>query len=213
MTEHIKAWNRESKSWKGGHYSLEPLDSCCKKGRLLDAGCGCGKYALPLRMRGFDVVAIDVSLDALKIGGGRGVHRNLDIKLLAANVYQMPFSDSSFDVIWCYGVLQHLLLKERELALLEFWRILKDGGLLFIEVFGDEDMRYGGYEVEHNTFSRKNGIIYHYFNKNELVELLKKFSCKIADSRKEKRFDGKCYTRHMISAVAKKSFISTKIHE
>jgi ubiquinone/menaquinone biosynthesis C-methylase UbiE len=212
MTEHIRAWNRESKRWKGGHYSLEPLDSCCKRGRLLDAGCGCGKYALPLRMRGFDVVAMDVSLDALKMAGERSMHRNLDVGLLAANVYQMPFSDGSFDVIWCYGVLQHLLLKERELALLEFWRILREGGLLFIEVFGDEDMRYGGCEVEHNTFSRENGIVYHYFNKNELVALLKNFSCNIVDSRKEKRFEGKCYTRHMISAVAKKSFISTKNH-
>ena len=95
-------------------------------------------------MRGFDVVAVDVSLGALKIAGERSASRKMDIVLLAANVYQMPFSDCSFDVIWCYGVLQHLLLKERELAVREFWRILRQGGLLFLEVFGEEDMRYGG---------------------------------------------------------------------
>ncbi len=203
MTEHIRAWNRESKSWKGGHYSLELLGSNVT-GRLLDAGCGSGKYALPLRMRGFDVVALDVSLDALKTAKKRSAGRKLDIGLLAGNVYQLPFSDSSFDVIWCYGVLQHLLSKERELAVLEFWRVLRKGGLLFLEVFGEEDMRYGGREVEHNTFSRKNGIVYHYFNKSELEELLKKFSCNVVESRKEKQFEGVYYTRHMISAVAKK---------
>ncbi len=205
MTEHIRAWNKESKSWKGGHYSLGLLGSC-KKGRLLDAGCGSGKYALPLRMRGFDVVALDVSLDALKIAGERGSNRKLDIGLLAGNVYQLPFSDCSFDIIWCYGVLQHLLLKERELAISEFRRILNDRGLLFIEVLGKEDMRYGGDEVEHDTFVRKNGIIYHYFNKRELEDLLnsKNFSCDITESRNEKRFYGKSYTRHMISALSKK---------
>lgn len=203
MKEHIRAWNRESKSWKGGHYSLELLKSL-KRGRLLDAGCGSGKYALPLRMRGFDVVAIDVSLDALKSAGERGSNRKLDIGLLAANVYQLPFSESSFDIIWCYGVLQHLLLKERELAVCEFWRVLRKGGLLFLEVFGEEDMRYGGNEVEPGTFSRKKGIIYHYFNKSELEELLRNFSCNLVESRKEKRFEGVYYTRHMISAVAKK---------
>lgn len=203
MTAHIRAWNRESKSWKGGHYSLDALDSC-KTGRLLDAGCGSGKYALPLRMRGFDVVALDVSPDALKLAGKRSANRNLDIKLLAGNVFQLPFSDCSFDVIWCYGVLQHLLSEERELAAGEFWRILREGGLLFIEVFGEEDMRYGGSEVEPNTFSRKNGTVYHYFSKSELRRLLKGFSCNIVESRKAKIFVGKSYTRHMISVIGKK---------
>ncbi|MGB8217072.1 MAG: class I SAM-dependent methyltransferase [Candidatus Methanoperedens sp.] len=208
MFEHIKAWNTEYKRsiWKG-HYSLGLLDPCCKTGRLLDAGCGSGKYAIPLRMRGFDVVAVDVSPSALKMAGKSIVSRKLDIELLAANVYQMPFSNSSFDVIWCYGVLQHLLLKEREAAISEFWRLLKNGGLLFIEVLGEKDMRFGGSEVEHNTFSRKNGIVYHYFSRSELEELLGKFSCNIVESRKEKRFKGKIYMRHMISAVVEKNKI------
>ncbi len=204
MTSHIKAWHDEYKAWKGGPYSLKLLDQGHKKGRLLDAGCGGGKYSLPLRMRGFDVTAIDVSLKALKMAGDRSAGRKLDITLLAANIYTMPFRDAYFDIIWCYGVLQHLLLKERELAMIEFRRILKDGGLLFIEVFGEGDMRYGGNGVEHNTFSRKNGIIYHYFDKNELEGLLKGFSHQIIESRKEKRFDGRTYTRHTISAIAKK---------
>ncbi len=202
MIEHIKAWNGESSIWKG-HYSLAALDSC-KTGRLLDAGCGNGRYAIPLAMRGFDVVAVDVSLNALKMAGKSIVGRKIDIGLLASNVYQMPFSDSSFDVIWCYGVLQHLLLKEREAAIGEFRRLLRNGGLLFVEVLGEEDMRYGGDEVEPGTFSRKNGIVYHYFSRSELEELLGELSCKIVESRKEKRFKGKFYTRHMISAVAEK---------
>lgn len=200
---HIKAWHRES--WGGGNYSLDPLkhlEPRCE--RLLDAGCGGGKYTLPLRMRGFDVVAVDISLGTLGIANERSASRNLDIAFLAANIYQMPFQDASFDVIWCYGVLQHLLLKERHSAIDEFRRLLKKEGLLFIEVMGEEDMRYGGSEIERNTFSRKNGIIYHYFNKTELGELLDGFSYDIFESRKEKRFNGKYYTRHMVSAVARK---------
>lgn len=202
--KHIKAWNGESKSWRGGHYSLEPLEPYCNKGRLLDAGCGGGRYTLPLRMRGFDVVAVDVSLNALKMTMKRSASRKLDIDFLEANLYHIPFSDGSFDVIWCYGVLQHLLLKERELAISEFRRVLRKEGLLFIEVFGEDDMRYGGNEVEPNTFSRKNGIVYHYFNKMELNRLLNGFWCNTTESRKEKLFNGEYRTRHMISAVAKK---------
>ncbi|MDP2845529.1 MAG: class I SAM-dependent methyltransferase, partial [Candidatus Methanoperedens sp.] len=88
----------------------------------------------------------------------------------------------------------------------EFRRILNDRGILFIEVLGNEDMRYGGDEVEPDTFVRKNGIIYHYFNKIELEEVLKsnKFSCDITESRNEKRYYGSFYMRHMISAISKK---------
>ena len=73
-----------------------------------------------------------------------------------------------------------------------------------MEVFGKDDMRYGGQEIEPGTFSRENGIVYHYFDNAELEELLRDFSYNIIESRKEKMFRGKSYTRHMICAVAKK---------
>ena len=205
MTEHIKAWKNEIKSsiWKG-HYSLEILGSLCK-GRLLDAGCGSGKHSIPLRMRGFDVIGVDVSTGALEMARKGSVCRELDITFLAADICHLPFPARSFDVIWCYGVLQHLMLAERELAINEFRRLLRRNGTLFIEVFGEEDMRYGGNEVEPNTFKRRKGIIYHYFNKNELKRLLEGFSCRIEESKKEKRFEGRVYIRHMISVVAQRS--------
>jgi len=205
MNEHIKAWKSEIKSsiWKG-HYSLDFLGSHCK-GRLMDAGCGTGKYSIPLQMRGFDVIGVDVSLGALEMAVKGSKCRELNIEFLSGDIRQLPFPASSFDVIWCYGVLQHLLLVERELAINEFRRLLRTNGTLFIEVFGEEDMRYGGNEVERNTFKRKNGIIYHYFNKNELNGLLGGFSCRIVESKKEKRFDGHNYIRHTISIVAERS--------
>src|SRR5659263_90881 len=205
MLQHIKAWEDEYKKsiWKG-HYSLEMLDAFPKKGCLLDAGCGSGKYSIPLKMRGFDVVGLDVSIKALRMLSEISKSRDVDIEIMAGNIFQLPFTDCSFDIIWCYGVLQHLLYKERESAICEFQRILRTGGLLFIEVFGKDDMRYGGIEVEPDTFSRSNGIVYHYFDQDEVELLLSDFSCRIIETRKRKLFKGKYYTRHMICAVAKK---------
>lgn len=171
---------------------------------MLDAGCGNGKYSVPLRMRAFDVVAIDVSIRALKMLREIRDARRLDIDIMAANVFKLPFKDNSFNMIWCYGVIQHLLSEERERAVKEFHRTLNKGGYLFLEAFGKEDMRYGGIEVEPDTFSRKNGIIYHYFDGSELENLLKDFSFETTESRKEKRFKGKLYVRNMISVVARK---------
>jgi ubiquinone/menaquinone biosynthesis C-methylase UbiE len=155
-------------------------------------------------MRGFDVVGMDVSLKALKMLSQSIKSREIDIDILAGNVFQVPFRNCSFDLVWCYGVLQHLLSQEREAAIGEFRRIVRTGGLLFIEVFGKDDMRYGGIEVEPDTFSRSNGIVYHYFDKKEIEGLLGDFSCKIIETKKQKCFNRNFYTRHMISAVAKK---------
>jgi SAM-dependent methyltransferase len=205
MTEHIKAWNNEYKSsiWKG-HYSLDILGSLCK-GRLLDAGCGSGKYSIPLKMRGFGVIGVDVSPAALKMAVEGSERRELEIKFLAADICHLPFQDASFDVVWCYGVLGHLLSDERKLAISEFRRLLRSGGRLFLEVFGEEDMRYGGIEIEPNTFKREKGMIYHYFNVNELKGLFSGFSCTMVESKKDKQFNGRVYIRHMISVEAKKS--------
>jgi len=207
MVRHIKAWEDEYKKsiWKG-HYSIEMPDASLKKGRLLDAGCGSGKYSIPLKMRGFDVVGMDVSLAALRMLSESSKSRDIDIDILAGNVFQLPFTDGSFDIVWCYGVLQHLLSEERESAICEFKRILRTEGFLFLEVFGKDDMRYGGIEVEPDTFSRENGIVYHYFDKDELEGSLSDFSCRIVEIRKEKCFKGKFYIRHMISVVAKKIY-------
>ena len=203
--EHTKAWNNEYKSstWKG-HYSLRNIELSSIKGRILDAGCGSGKYTLPLRMRGYDVTGIDVSTKALGMARTSSTKHCLDGEFIAGNICNLPFPDNSFDAVLCYGVLQHLLSRERELAVSEFRRILSKGGQLFIEVFGKDDMRYGGNEVEPDTFSRESGIIYHYFNIDELEKLLADFSCDISESRNKKRFEGENYTRHMINAIAKK---------
>lgn len=72
-------------------------------------------------------------------------------------------------------MLQHLLKKEREAAVCEFERVLKPGGMIFLEVFGIKDMRYGGEEIEEHTFVRQSGIIYHYFTKEELQALFSEF--------------------------------------
>src|SRR5659263_730289 len=106
MVQHIKAWEDEYKKsiWKG-HYSLGMLESTPKKGRLLDAGCGSGKYSIPLKMRGFDVIGMDVSVKALRMLGESSKYRDVDIDILAGNIFQLPFTDGSFDIVWCYGVL------------------------------------------------------------------------------------------------------------
>ncbi len=81
---------------------------------------------------------------------------------------------------------------------------MKTRGPLYTEVLGEDDMRFGGIEAEHNTFSRNKAIIYNHFDKNGLEDLLKDFPHHIIESRKQKGFDRKSYARRTTYAIAKK---------
>jgi len=85
------------------------------KGRILDAGAGCGAWAPILRERG-DVVAVDLSRQ------GRP-----DV---AADLKNLPYPDGTFDAVFCSQVLEHE--PEPAALLAELYRVIKVGGALVL---------------------------------------------------------------------------------
>ena len=203
---HLKAWNTEHLRgiWKGP-YSLDFFDRyVTPPARILDAGCGVGRYTIPLAMREYDVTGVDISLFAITELDNVRLRRNMQMGLAAADIFHLPFRDNSFDAVVAFGVLQHLLEDERSTVLPEFARVLVPGGTLVIEVLGMEDMRIGGREVETATFLRSTGSVYHYFNLDEIKDLFSGLEIiNIKENRINKNIAGKDYTRHMISVAAK----------
>ncbi|MDI6897737.1 class I SAM-dependent methyltransferase [Methanocella conradii] len=199
MASHLKAWEDEytRTAWRGP-YDIGPMKAYLKKGaRVLDVGCGNGKMLVPLARAGFDAVGVDFSRGALLTLAGQ--------KAVQGDARSLPFKDSTFDAAVCYDVLQHLLEGERAAASMEAYRILAPGGLLFIQVFGKKDMRYGGTLVEPDTFRRRTGIVYHYFSEEEVRSMLSKFTVLSIESViSRKAFHGEEFTRHKIKAVAQK---------
>lgn len=203
--DHLKAWDTEHRRgiWKGP-YSLDFFDRhAAGVGHILDAGCGIGRYTIPLAMKGHDVTGIDVSMTASARLNDASGRRSLDIRVVTADICHLPFRNAAFDTVVCFGVLQHLLDRERVMAISEFRRVLKPGGTLVLEVFGRDDMRAGGEEVEPFTYLRDAGSVYHYFDVHELEEYLSDFELiDIKEERNTKLLGGKSYMRHMISAAA-----------
>ena len=203
---HLKAWNTEHLRgiWKGP-YSLDFFDRyVTPPARILDAGCGVGRYTTPLTMRENDVTGVDISLFAITELDNVRLRRNMQMGLAGADVCHLPFRNATFDAVVAFGVLQHLLEGERSAALSEFARVLVPGGTIVIEVLGREDMRMGGREVETATFLRSTGSVYHYFDSDEIKELFSGLQIiDINENRIIKNIAGKDYTRHMISVVAR----------
>lgn len=96
--------------------------------RWLDAGCGAGTYCRYLGEQDIDVTGVDYSFVTLTKARGRLDDR---VSLVLADVRVLPFKDSSFDGVLCFGVLQ--ALSESASTIRELARQLRPGGTLWVD--------------------------------------------------------------------------------
>ncbi len=80
---------------------------------ILDVGSGNGIITNALNQI-HDLVALDISSEALKY---------IDCPSCLGSIVQMPFSDSSFDLVICLEVLEHLISPTFEKGLSELMRV------------------------------------------------------------------------------------------
>jgi SAM-dependent methyltransferase len=73
--------------------------------RIADIGCGRGRLSRQLAAHGAEVFAIDIS-DSVEIVRAEG--QNLSqLHVIQANLFELPFPNGFFDVIWSDGVIHH----------------------------------------------------------------------------------------------------------
>jgi ubiquinone/menaquinone biosynthesis C-methylase UbiE len=101
--------------------------------RVLEAGCGTGAQTVFLAGSNpnAEIVSIDVSpasLDLARRRVDRAGHRNVHFQL--ADLFHLPFPESTFDDVFLCFVLEHLAEPEKALAALR--RVLKPGGTITV---------------------------------------------------------------------------------
>ncbi|MFQ6008503.1 MAG: class I SAM-dependent methyltransferase, partial [Candidatus Zixiibacteriota bacterium] len=101
-----------------------------KNKTALDIGCGTGRIALTLAKKGATVTALDVSSAMLEFcrkeaRKARVVSR---IRGIRASAHEIPCADRQFDIVICFGILEHLPELVRRECIAEAARVLKQGG-------------------------------------------------------------------------------------
>ncbi len=106
---------------------------------VLDAGCGAGRYSDVVSRWGGYVVGVDLS-SAVETSYENLAHKG--VKILQADIMNLPFAEETFDVIFSIGVLHHTPdTKKAFEALVPF---LKPGGFIVVwlySAYNDESMR------------------------------------------------------------------------
>lgn len=99
--------------------------------RLLDVGCGGGVLAEEFARLGCQVTGIDVSAESLDVARAHARTEGLSIDYRAGSAAELPFDGSSFEVVSCCDVLEHIPGWERVIA--EVGRVLVPGGLFLFD--------------------------------------------------------------------------------
>ena len=99
--------------------------------RVLDAGCGSGRFAYYAAKFGAEVWAIDLG-PAVEVAD-RNTSKVGEVQVVQADLYSPPFEPESFDFIYSIGVLHHLPAPEA--AFQNLLRYLKPGGEIQIYLY------------------------------------------------------------------------------
>ena len=113
-----------------------------KKGLVLDAGGGPGRYTIELAKLGYDMVLLDFVPELLQIAKRKIKREKVQGKvkqIVEGSLEDLSmFENNTFDSVLCLGgALCHLVSKKRrQKAVNELIRVAKDGAPIFVSVIG-----------------------------------------------------------------------------
>lgn len=122
----------------------------CRKGSLLDVGCGRGDQIKAMAQIGFSVTGCDLSPRAKEYAEGA-----YPVEVLNFETDPFPWPDNHFDFILCKSIIEHMWEPDKLVS--KCLRVLKPGGkAIFITPNWDKMFRVFYTEYTHRTpFTQK----------------------------------------------------------
>ncbi len=119
---------QRSRSWRGETEKVRLVERHAAHGRILDVGCGDGKFLWALPPDRYERAGIERSTETVDLVRSRIP----DLDLIAGDIHAGSLEPHSYDVITFWHVLEHL--QEPALVLRRVDELLRPGGWLFISL-------------------------------------------------------------------------------
>jgi SAM-dependent methyltransferase len=122
--------------------------------KILD--CGAGGITPPLGLfyeHGFETYGIEISDEQIKLAEKFSKEHKMKLNIIKGDIRELPYDNEFFDYAFSYNTIFHLTKKDIKKMIGEVKRILKKGGLFFVNFMTPEDKYYGeGKEISKGEF-------------------------------------------------------------
>ena len=141
--------------------------------KILDLGCGSGEHSLFFKEKGFNITAVDLSENMIKICK----EKNLDAFVM--DIENLNFKEKSFDGIWAVSSLLHIPKQKMKEILKKLNSILKDNGILYVCVKKGE-----GEQLIKDNFSNTSRF-FSFWQKDEMKKTFENYFALIESKKAE----------------------------
>ncbi len=126
-------------AWKAEIEALMGDPAFPKSGKVLELGSGAGDVALLFAERGYQVSGIEISPTAVEWASDKAKSRNLKAEFVVGDVTNLGhWDDGAFDAVIDGHCLHCIIGEDRAKVLSEAYRVLKPGGLLYLNTMCGE---------------------------------------------------------------------------
>jgi len=105
--------------------------SLVENSKIIEVGCELGVTSMLLSEK-FNKTLLDLNPAAIDLTKEAHAKLKKNADFFIANMFDMPFKDKQYDIVFNAGVIEHFNEEERKKALKEYKRILKDEGVMYI---------------------------------------------------------------------------------
>ena len=159
------------------HRHLQPwIESMRPGAHVLEVGCGIGLDSVAMAKHGLRVTAMDLTVVGAATAEARAAHSGLEARYLCASGEALPFSDSTFDYVYSFGVMHHAADTQR--CIDESWRVLRPGGQALIMLYHRVSLNEAVHRLLRVPFEERDELcpVVRRFSKQEIREMFSGFS-------------------------------------
>jgi len=149
-----------------------------QKGKILDIGCGSGRYLM--KLKDAKMYLVDFSEEMINLAKPK----KIDAEFFVADMTKLPFERNFFDSAICISSLHCIETKsKRQKAVKELFRVLKPGTICLIGVWNLKAKRFKNSPKEKYIGWTDKGQRYYYlYDEKEIHDLFRKTGFEILNS-------------------------------
>ncbi|SKC69196.1 class I SAM-dependent methyltransferase [Maledivibacter halophilus] len=142
---------------------------------ILDCGAGGSNPPLSLFYEfGYETYGIEICEEQLEKANLFCNSCNMDLNIIKGDMKKIPFINEFFSFLFSYNTSVHMRKEGFSQALLEFYRVLKHGGLCYINFLSEDCDTYGkGVQVGDGEFKQiedNQEVFYCHYKDNEVEQ-------------------------------------------